>query len=1024
MNYKIKLNDRYVTEYVALPISIQKTVDESLDQASLRLVHTDIVDPIKPLSIVDIEFLDTQGVIKKTYSFFVSNDNVTNNILTDTYNHELALIEMTKWLERFANIVKCNTRPLIHDYTESQKDVYITETINDAQTFYGYNSVYKTPEKEGKLVILGYSNFAEAINAGFDYLYGKVIVKENGQTVLETSLDEDKTIKTYAGKTYDIEYSGNQGVSGNRRKYNFSIGVVAENTKKNNATIPEVVELLLKNFETLTISQVPRFALDLDFIEKYKDIDAPEINMQGTLFECLQQIGDYIHCIPRLRKKTGFESGITNPTQYVITFDELGDEEYVTTDLSDFVGHTQSFSIEQYATSLDSNIDNLINTDNVGEGALVEPNLKGWKTPRTDLSTVQITDQNLFIETSEAIEQIIKVECGYIGEDYIGDITPFVYSKTEYDGQLSSISDNYPLSKGFAIYYQPGAKNIYGLEFKLPHAISPVFKDFAILNIIRQKTGKNYSGTDIMDLQFRVTYIPNTNGRVRQQKTELQDGLPSTINFNQNASKISSNLFGEAIKGALAKLGNPEITKSYIFTDISQVPKEGQKFDEDYYISVVKTEHYNDFIKCDLGLSKNYNRKDRYMGLNSQIRFYEVSELQAINRQLYYEDYCIIGKDIEIEQKEVYRNQSPNMITLQEGENAIKVDVIGELMDFTILINNVPYGVSVDTNSLPFIYKDITISSITYPNIINISFTGTQETKIGLSSVRSKIENALITDVGLTSFASAFNENKEPISIDSVYCETFSNTENYGRFSMPLTCLSIGNSIFFHYEFVDNFTAGTKRTDIKGEIDVTRLQYQESYADIYGEFDFMTFQIGTKEFLGGFAPTWQDKAVEYGNNLPTEPVDTSGAYITSYFQANGNYAINVNKDGSEVIAMNYQVNFVTNDDIIIGTDIAKSSVFLTKEPLNYKLYLLPTRIRKYSNDVDLTNARELGSVEYEVKPNGTSKMQIKLQDVEIGNVSGQSWAICNGNKLIFGKNGRIEPNTKITLPFLTFKHII
>ena len=66
MNYKIKLNDRYVTEYVALPISIQKTVDESLDQASLRLVHTDIVDPIKPLSIVDIEFLDTQGVIKKT----------------------------------------------------------------------------------------------------------------------------------------------------------------------------------------------------------------------------------------------------------------------------------------------------------------------------------------------------------------------------------------------------------------------------------------------------------------------------------------------------------------------------------------------------------------------------------------------------------------------------------------------------------------------------------------------------------------------------------------------------------------------------------------------------------------------------------------------------------------------------------------------------------------------------------------------------------------------------------------------
>lgn len=1029
MNYKIKLNDLYVTEFVALPISIQKTVDESLDQANLRLVNTDMQEPIRPLSTIDIEFYNEgQTSIAKTYSFFVSNDNMTHNLASGTYNHELSLIELTKWLERFTNIVKCNTKPLLHDLSKLKNNIYYTKKLfssggNLQKSEQGITKNYSSPVIVGEQTILSAVKFCEQNNIDYwnqgTYAGYSLLVLENGVKIFETK-DEEKGFKANfkSGKTYTIKYSRPR--DGEYYEYYiiemFIDCISIEKTQEK--SIVKVIDLLLDNFETRTVSQTPRFALDPKFIEKYKNVIAPEINMQGTLFECLSQIGDYIHAIPRLRKRSSIETGITNPTKYIITFDELDNEDYVNQDLKDFLGHTESFSIDQYATSLDSNIDNLINTDNINEGSLTEPHSTGWKTPRTDLANVVIDDKtNCFIETSEAIEQIIKVEVGYIGNDYIGDITPFVYSKTEYDGQLSSISENYPLSKAFAIYYQPGTKNIYGLNFELPDAISSVFKDFAIINIIKQKTGKKYT-VDIRDLQFRVTYIPNTNGRVRQHKTELQEGLPSSINFNQNSAKISSNLFGEAIKGALAKLGNPEVTKSYLFTDVSQVPKEGQKFDDDYYISVVKTENYHDFIKCDLGLSKNYNRKDKYMGLNSQIRFYEVSEIQAVNRQLYYEDYCIIGDDVDFTEKQIYINTNPELTTLQQGFNIIELEKFTENIEFLILQNNRPKRMIININDLPYT-DDLTGIKFegvvqTYPATFYIEYTGTEETKIGVYALYSNIEKPLITTEGLYAFANTFETNQNPITIDSVMCRTYTNDVKYGDFLLPLTSLGVGNSLFFHYEFIDNFTAGTSRSEVDG----SQLQYQEAYADNFGEFDYMTFSLGEIGFFEGEEINNQTKAVAYGNTLPNKP---DNIYTSGYFDTGGTQAINVNKDSSEVIAMNYQVNFVTNSDIIIGTEFAKNTSFLTKEPLNYKLYLLPKKIDKFARELDLTNAKEIGTVSYEIN---LDKKQIKIQDVEIGNTGGESWAICNGNKLMFGKNGSIAPNTTLVLPFITFKHII
>ena len=927
MNYKILLENEDITDLVAIPFDIQVTLDESLDQAQIKLQNTDIKDPIQPLKELNIQILDKNNNVEKVYYFYTSNDRVTDNLQTNTFAHDLQLIEQTKWLERFTNIIKTNTKSLIKDYLSNPQEVNIVKTVQGKYEDDFFSDIYMTPIKPKTIMTLSPDEFIALVDPSISEIkYDKTNVRvfENDKKIASSGGFLGALVTFKSNKEYKFEYEYIGGVV--TVLYTFSIFCVNDTSQLKEKTITDVINNLLSTFETLTKSQTPRFVFNKQQEEEYSKIIAPEFSLNGTLFECLQQIGNYIHAIPRLQNS-------------VISFDKLGSNNKTEKDLEQFISQTKTFTIDQFATSLDSYIDNLINTDVIQEGGLVEPSFTTLKTVRTDIGNVQLTEDNIFIETTEPIEQIVKVECGFISDNTkVGDITNYVYSKTEYDGQLSSISDVYPLSKGYAIYYSQGQKNIYGLNFKLPDAINPIFKHYAIINIIKRITGKQISDSDIINLQFKVTYIPNVNGRVKQTKVELNNlSKSSTITFNQNSPKVSSKHYGEAIKGALAKLGNPEIIKSYIFSDINDLPQVGELYNNDYYISLIKCEFYNDFYKCDIALSKNYNRKDQYTSLNSNIRFYEISEQMTQDRQVYYEDACIIGQDIEYNEE---------------------------------------------------------------------------------------VEKPLITEDGLLLFAENLRiTGEDPYitkSIQNANIKTYDkNNDVINEFNLPVTAISMGNSILMHYEFLDNFTAGTKRTTKKS----TELQYQQSYTDIFGEVEYIEFGLGEINFSNPIRT--YEEAIKYGNSLPI--ADYEGIKYKNYFESKDDTALLIKKDNREVISINYQLNFISNDNIILGEELPKSNWFITGGKPEYKLYILQDLIPKFTSEIDLTNAIDLGGLKILEQPNSETKMQLKIKNKsanEIGNNSGKSWAICNKNKLVFGKNQNIEPNKELVLPFITFKHII
>lgn len=377
--------------------------------------------------------------------------------------------------------------------------------------------------------------------------------------------------------------------------------------------------------------------------------NSPEFTFtRATLRELLQAIGGYIHAEPRLKGDT-------------IVFDRYGGQDLARyydvikqeiTDLKEYnySGKTVRYGIEQACTRIDSYVDNLVNQISATPATVGQPHNNGYQSVRTDSAYLRFEENDSTIfPTAYPILQIHKLywvdASGSAVTKNKYDITPYVFEKSIYDSQLSSYTDVYPSSKAYGIYYTQGQKNIGGFFFKAPDAVSPVFKEYAILNILRTVTGNpNLTISDYTKLCFELEYIPVYSARVGHGKQYVGDWLkfPRTLAHNQSGNMVETQYYGENIKGTAERLGT--IEKSYTFTafNLNTIPEAGQLWDEDYYIATVSVEVNQDRFRCTVGLSKNFNRISQYIGANSYRRIFEVSERMVQERQSIYTDYLVI----------------------------------------------------------------------------------------------------------------------------------------------------------------------------------------------------------------------------------------------------------------------------------------------------------------------------------------------------------------------------------------------
>lgn len=494
------------------------------------------------------------------------------------------------------------------------------------------------------------------------------------------------TTNTNKGKTYNIPAYTNSFPNGifeieyyfyNASTSDFwlikgTIAFVENHYPLKKYTILDVINRTCETVEPLRYGQKPRFRLqgvtyDSEtgsangyikgtIAEKFDKILAPEFAFtKMNLREMLQQVGGYIHGEPRVYNIGGLDSITQQDIYFEFTFDDLGGgkKAYLK---KNYVTATFGTDVNEYCTSLDSSVDNIVNQISYAQGVTVSPfyGTEGISL-RVDTTTLRVEEnENSHIPTALPINQLggdYKLYCTYI-PGYSSqnlDITPYVFEEADYKN-LSSYEGTFPYCKAYAIYYTQGQPNVKGLFFKNDNAVSTWFQEYAIVNILAQVMGVDASDVKgkingrYAELAFRVEYNPIFKERIRTNKPVLYSGLPRTIAYNQSANLLESRHLGEHLKGVVARLGNVAKTYTYNVAFLSDIPQVGMRFDDNYIISTVSTKFLPTYIQVTIALTKNFNRISGYVGVNSNKRMWEVSEKQAQQRETVITDYMVFSK--------------------------------------------------------------------------------------------------------------------------------------------------------------------------------------------------------------------------------------------------------------------------------------------------------------------------------------------------------------------------------------------
>lgn len=490
---------------------------------------------------------------------------------------------------------------------------------------------------KGELVYSGDQAFTTTLQAGiYEVLYGCAMYSQAG--------------------------GGNNAYDVNTATYTF---IVVENKlplKK--WTCSDVISRVCELAEPLRQGEKPRFRLQGDNLdgtyaagsqaELFDTIYAPEFSMtKQTLRECLQQVGEIVHGEPRLTPK----KDSTGEWYYEVTYDLFGQGEVWKHAHMPHVLKQVVQNANSYATSIDSAVENIVNV----KGAVTEPYAGGGKSMRAVEEYVRVTEDNMLFMTSRPVYTISSFEwLQPTGSGFTAwQIEPYLFEASQYGSQLSSYDGGYPNSKAFALMYTQGERNITQFNFKQEQPIAPAFGNYAIVNILRRVTGDDSLNiSDYPEMVFRIKYVPFYQARVSQTKP-LYDAtaVPAAMIYNQQANIVDNEAYGENLKGVIARLGNEDRAYTYRLSRLSQIPKAGMKFDDEYYISNVSTEFLPNVILCTVAVTKDFNRMSRYTGISSVKRYAQVSQTMALERNILYKEYVVIG-DAEAADGDSYIQQT------------------------------------------------------------------------------------------------------------------------------------------------------------------------------------------------------------------------------------------------------------------------------------------------------------------------------------------------------------------------------
>ena len=647
-SYKVEIyeNNAWTTlDNVALPITDGDVLDETLAEGRIDIKNTLRSKSIKPFTRLRIKCYDGE-TYKNTIQRVVGTTKKTRKRLvgTPTYDFEIQTLELTKLLERTIIGSMTSTKYINKNYDDTYTATPVVTRDYEAGGHIdeGTYPTYKLYYPIGTQISAdaSYITIDDTGGSGLvDYYWvdaPQTRVKDsNGNYIADNTITKagTYTIEMYAklaaeyiGITYDtltIEWT-----------------VYAYYQKQ---TIPKsiasVVQRLLSAGKTRRKNETPKYALNQAFIDKYKNIEAPEFAFTNdTLLDALFMVGGAIHAIPRLQCTS---NPLDNDLKYEVTFDELGGDEDITANMPAIVYEDKNYDITDYCGALDSPAQNLVNSREVAKGCLTEFGGQ-YITMRTETSQVEISSDTAAWSVSMPINQMVQFSMRYGNLEK--DISPYMYEADEY-GTLSQLEDSkYPYSTGWALCYKKGSNTITGFNSKLTTStvLTKAGLKYAISNIWQAVTGNTIPDNDLINCAFKAVYVPIVEARITQRKPLTETDEDIELMYNQGSNLVETNAYGQKMRGAAARLGQEITRRTYDFKSFDNLPKVGQLIDG-AYIAQCNCAYYVNKVRITVMLTPNFNLLSQYVGLNTNYRLSDISTEQITNRFITYGNTLVFG---------------------------------------------------------------------------------------------------------------------------------------------------------------------------------------------------------------------------------------------------------------------------------------------------------------------------------------------------------------------------------------------
>lgn len=415
-----------------------------------------------------------------------------------------------------------------------------------------------------------------------------------------------------------------------------------------------------------------------DLYDILTTLPSPEYTFKDlTLRECVKQVGDYIDAIPRLF--------LNSSGDLELSFDFVNDLKELITSNEDYVSLQVSQEPTFYATQIESDSLNLVSDETIGESIEVYPASNYYTTLRRPEDFLQENFEGSVaptpkpISTLNAIVVFAGIQVQHVSSsDFIysgsrdweitkGLVEEKTYQQLEFNTTGMTTAVDYADFKDNCLYYKYKEKNVYIGETYGVYGISDVYTlwfERGVKQILKDEgviDGTTYQYSDIYDITFsfiaglpqdleskvyRIKYVPIPNSmRLNMEREDANDVMRfSQLISNQQDRILNLENFSNNLQGKINRIGNSELelANKFPLNKVSSSNNIGDYTEELYIVTKKESIFFPDFVEYGYGLSRNFNKISSFIGVNSEIRQWEIGEKNTLERVPVYKEYVEI----------------------------------------------------------------------------------------------------------------------------------------------------------------------------------------------------------------------------------------------------------------------------------------------------------------------------------------------------------------------------------------------